>query len=136
MGTRCAPPWRMMTTAVCISASVILSPENPRAWAEGDCAGDQRDAMRARARAKQNVLPRCHRPFRAVAKLKTPRRRPSGSNGGRGSRPADLSAVLPIRVRWREGGGRDATGIAETGVATKGGKFRSNLENSQIIPGL
>ena len=55
--------------------------------------------MRARARAKQNVLPRCHRPFRAVAKLKTPRRRPSGSNGGRGSRPADLSAVLPIRVR-------------------------------------
>jgi len=28
------------------------------------------------------------------------------------SRPVDFSAVLPIGVRWREGGGRDATEIS------------------------
>src|SRR5215471_12740116 len=106
--------------------------------------------LRMRAAEKEVVVddrpascPRCVRRLRIFGQqdeLRVDRedaeRRPSGSNGGRGSRPADLSAVLPIRVRWREGGGRDATGIAETGVATKGCKFRSNLENSQIIPGL
>jgi NAD(P)-dependent dehydrogenase (short-subunit alcohol dehydrogenase family) len=58
----------------------------------------------ARRPGRQHAVPAPGRRRRGVVEgngfgVKTPRRRPSGSNGGRGSRPADLSAVLPIRVR-------------------------------------